>query len=109
MFFANTYADVFGIAAGPPLHDPIAVAVLLDQIHGQDLDFDDRDGERWYIRVVTDGLHSELAEERGQVGRTIATKAAKGKGGVRIPRGLNVRRFWDLLDQCLHRAELHSQ
>lgn len=58
---------------------------------------------------MTDGRHSDVAEERSQLGRTIAAKAADGEGGVRVPRGLNVGRFWGLLDQCLRRAELHSQ
>lgn len=32
-FFAHTYASVFGITAGPPLHDPLAVAVLLSNLN----------------------------------------------------------------------------
>jgi len=28
-YFAETYARVFGIGAGPPLHDPLAVAAIL--------------------------------------------------------------------------------
>lgn len=99
-FFAHTYSDVFGLT-GPPLHDPIAVAVLLfDQAK-----FDDRGGERWQIEVITEGFHSDLEEEQGQVGRTFVTKLAGGQGGVRIPRTLDVQRFWTIIEQCVQRAE----
>lgn len=109
MFFASTYAHVYGLTSGPPLHDPVAVAAILpdhsnENPHG-DLEFDDRDGERWHIRVVTDGLHSHSNDLRGQVGRTVATIVPAEKGGVRIPRSLNVDCFWDLVESCIQRAE----
>lgn len=99
LFFAHTYRDVFGLTKGPPLHDPLAVAILL----GTSLRFDDHDGERWHVDVVTDGLHSNSSEEQGQVGRTVITKAEEG--GVRIPRGVDVHRFWTIVDDCMRRAE----
>lgn len=102
LFFAHTYSDVFGLTKGPPLHDPIAVAVLLNEMRDIPL-FDDRKGERWHVNVVTDGLHSDLDNERGQVGRTVVKQAERG--GVRIPRGIDVRRFWAILENCMQRAE----
>ncbi len=104
-FFSHTYLNVFDLTAGPPLHDPIAVAVLLFDQAREDLRFDDRGGERWQVEVVTEGLHSDLEEERGQVGRTVATKVTGSGGGVRIPRGLDVQRFWTMIEQCVQRAE----
>jgi len=98
VFFAHTYSEVFGLKDGPPLHDPIAVAVLLNHL-GSPCLFDDHEGERWHVQVVTDGLHSERDEERGQLGRTVITEAEKG--GVRIPRGMNVTQFWVLIEFCL--------
>lgn len=107
IFFSSTYADVFGLTSGPPLHDPIAVAVLLtDVCQDEPLDFDDRGGERWHVDVVTDGLHSDRNDERGQVGRTRVRKAVLGEGGVRIPRGMNVKRFWAIVEGCVQRAEV---
>ena len=103
VFFAQTYRDVFGLTAGPPLHDPIAVAVLLETVQGADLKFDDHGVERWIVDVVTDGRHSDLDTERGQLGRTVVTKS--DAGGVRIPRGMDVERFWNILDDCIERAE----
>lgn len=108
MFFAHTYARVFNITAGPPLHDPLAVAVLLfDQGIGE-LGFVDGegDGERWVVDVITEGLHSSNEAERGQVGRTVVQAAEKGThGGVRIMRQLDVERFWVVLEECVVRAE----
>ena len=104
-FFAHTYSDVFGLTAGPPLHDPIAIAALLFDELDEGLRFDDRGGERWHVEVITEGLHSDMEEEQGQVGRTIATKVVGTGGGVRIPRGLDVQRFWAVVEQCVQQAE----
>ena len=40
-FFSQTYNSVFGLASGPPLHDPLAVAVILDTLGVEDFGFDD--------------------------------------------------------------------
>ncbi|KAK5088825.1 hypothetical protein LTR05_003047 [Lithohypha guttulata] len=56
VFFAKTYADVFGLTDGPPLHDPVAVAILLDQLsEASDSLFDDSHHERWQVEVEIDG------------------------------------------------------
>ncbi|KAL8782285.1 MAG: hypothetical protein Q9213_005520 [Squamulea squamosa] len=101
VFFAHTYADVFGISEGPPLHDPLAVAIILFDKGRKDLAFDDREGERWEVKVVTDGLHSDSNYERGQVGRTVISSSKESGVGVRIPRGLDVERFWDVVENSL--------
>lgn len=103
-FFASTYALVYGLTSGPPLHDPIAVTIVLSEEASKDLNFDDR-GERWHVNVVTDGLHSDSSEKRGQVGRIMLRQAAKNEGGVRIPRTLNVKQFWEIIDECIQYAE----
>ena len=105
VFFAHTYRDVFGLVDGPPLHDPIAVAVLLEGSLRSVQRFDYQGGERWQVKVVTDGMHSEVASERAQVGRTIAEKVANGEGGVRIPRKIDTRLLWKEIEECLDRAE----
>jgi uridine nucleosidase len=108
MFFAKTYADVFGIREGPPLHDPLAVAVCLDGITGAEIPFYDfkEDGkrERFHVRVVTEGTHDD-AHKGAQTGRTIATLLPEGEEGVKIPRGLNVKRFWSVLEDSMERAD----
>lgn len=99
----------FALTAGPPLHDPLAVATTFaPEIFG------DSGGERFSVAVVTEGQHRADpalnladAEAVGQLGRTLATKAEEGQG-VRIPRSLDVDRFWDLIDDALARAEKTS-
>lgn len=104
-FFAHTYSDVFGLPTGPPLHDPVAVAVILFDQANEDLRFDDRGGERWQVEVICEGFHSDLEEEHEQLGRTVVKKLTGSRGGVRIPRTLDVQRFWTVIEQCVQRAE----
>ncbi|KIW25093.1 uncharacterized protein PV07_10760 [Cladophialophora immunda] len=97
MFFEHTYAKVFGLNEGPPLHDPLAVAVLLEN-HPDPrvrIDFDDNGGERWDVDVILEGE---------QTGRTVITKSLNS-GGVRIPRTLDLSKFWHTLEECMARAD----
>jgi uridine nucleosidase len=100
VFFAGTYAEVFSITEGPPLHDPLAVSAAIDP----DI-FDDNGGERFQIDIVTEGLHSVDQSKVGQLGRTKATKLAPGEGGCRIPRGVSLEKFWGSIEDCLKRAD----
>lgn len=94
IFFAKTYKDVFGLSDGPPLHDPLAVAILLDnEGAGSDVVFDDTQHERWHVEIVTEGE---------QAGRTKITPTEKG---VFIPRALNVSKFWDMVESCMGKAD----
>ncbi|KAI9849471.1 MAG: Uridine nucleosidase 1 [Sclerophora amabilis] len=79
-YFASTYARVFGISAGPPLHDPLAVAVVLADHPDPEyrIWFSDessaRDAEvstRWHIDVVTAGDTGEISHNN-MLGRTVA-------------------------------------
>lgn len=109
-FFAKTYADVFGITEGPPLHDPLAVAVALDGIGGVEIPFydfkegEEGRGERFRVEVVTEGSHED-ALKGAQTGRTVVTLLPKGEEGVKIPRGLDVDRFWAVVEECLEKAD----
>ncbi|MCJ1244189.1 Uridine nucleosidase 1 [Trapelia coarctata] len=108
-FFAHTYASVFGITAGPPLHDPLAVAILLSNLNptpaNAELLFNDHNNERFAVEVITTGLHSAIKSERGDVGRTVVRKLGEGEEGVCIPRGVDVSAFWGLLEECVRKAE----
>lgn len=111
VFFAATYHDAFGLGAGPPLHDPLAVAVVLSTLNpifasqhpDQAIKFDDKDGERFEITIVTDGLHGKDVAVTGQLGRSVAAPAARR--GVAIPRGVDLEAFWGLVLECLERAD----
>ena len=100
LFFAETYRNVFGLREGPPLHDPVAVAAILPE---SVISFDDNDGEKWHVKVVTDGSHGTNPVIVGQLGRTIISKS--DGSGVRIPRGLDIQCFWNLIGQALENVE----
>ncbi|KAK5173887.1 Uridine nucleosidase 1 [Saxophila tyrrhenica] len=100
-FFAKTYADVFGITEGPPVHDPLAVVAAFAPAL-----FQDGDGERYEVDVVTDGAHgAQAVAMKSQCGRTIATPVLPGEGGVRIPKDLDSDAVWRMIDECLRAAE----
>ncbi|CAG7992853.1 unnamed protein product [Penicillium olsonii] len=98
VYFADTYETAWGMDQGPPLHDPLAVAILLADHPDPDvrINFNDNGGERWKLDVVLSGL---------QEGRTIATKVENGKPGVMIPRSLDMDKFWEVLESCMARAD----
>lgn len=102
-FFASTYAEVFSITEGPPLHDPLAVsAAIYPEI------FDDRGGERFNVDIVTDGVHSLVQSDVGELGRTKVTKLPIGEGGCRIPRAVALDKFWESIEHALQKAEASS-
>ncbi|KAI1504417.1 Inosine/uridine-preferring nucleoside hydrolase domain-containing protein [Biscogniauxia marginata] len=112
-FFAETYRDVFGITAGPPLHDPLAVAAILTGTE-HEIPFYDYDPsaagagtprrERFEVRVVTEGTLSD-ALGGAQTGRTVVKPLPPGSEGVRIPRGLDIPAFWRAVEECCRRAD----
>ncbi|KAJ5505601.1 Inosine/uridine-preferring nucleoside hydrolase [Penicillium expansum] len=89
-FFRGEYQRIHNLDG--PLHDPIAVAVILEDEGVEKIDFDYNGGERFSIDLVLEGE---------QIGRTVATKLPAGEQGVRIPRGLNVPEFWRVLEGAL--------
>ncbi|CAE7013326.1 Inosine-uridine preferring nucleoside hydrolase [Pyrenophora teres f. teres] len=98
-FFAGTYAEVFSITEGPPLHDPLAVAAA----YNPDI-FDDNGGERFQVDIVTEGIHSTDQTQVGELGRTKVTKLPNGEGGCRIPRHVNLDQFWESIESSMKRA-----
>ncbi|KAE8144323.1 Inosine/uridine-preferring nucleoside hydrolase domain-containing protein [Aspergillus avenaceus] len=110
LFFASTYEAVFGLKNGPPLHDPLAVAVILSTLNpeyakqhpNEALKFDDRNGERFDVDVATDGLHGTDVELVGELGRS---RVVPGNAGVAIPRGVDLESFWNMILDCIKRAD----
>ncbi|KAI8936699.1 hypothetical protein NX059_007090 [Plenodomus lindquistii] len=102
-FFAGTYAEVFSITEGPPLHDPLAVSAAVYPEW-----FDDQDGERFQVDIVTEGIHSPIQSEVGQLGRTKVTKLPDGEGGCSIPRGVDLAKFWGSIETAMQRADAVS-
>lgn len=110
-FFSHSYATVFSITEGPPLHDPLAVAAILDGVAGYEIPFYDYEPghedrkERYEVSIVTEGTHEQALKGEAETGRTIVKLLEKGEGGIKIPRGLNVQRFWTVIEECLERAD----
>ncbi|CAJ2501044.1 Uu.00g038970.m01.CDS01 [Anthostomella pinea] len=114
-FFAETYRDVFGIMEGPPLHDPLAVAAILTgtshEIPFYDFDPKSAEGperrgrERFAVKVVTEGSLDDALHRGAQTGRTLVQLLPPGSEGVRIPRGLDIERFWRVVEECCQRAD----
>ncbi|KAL9111422.1 MAG: hypothetical protein Q9227_004099 [Pyrenula ochraceoflavens] len=98
MFFAYTYSNVFNLTEGPPVHDPLAVAILLMDRENLEarVDFNDNGGERWQVEVACAGV---------ELGRTKASKLSDGVGGIKIPRSLDVSKFWSVINQCMELAD----
>lgn len=110
-FFGHTYATVFGITEGPPLHDPLAVAAILESVPEYEIPFYDyapgqnERRERYEVAIVTEGTHEQALGGETETGRTIVKLLERGEGGIKIPRGLNVQKFWTTLEECLQRAD----
>ena len=107
VFFAKTYANVFGITAGPPTHDPLAIAAVFAPHL-----FHDNGGERYAVSVITEGEHGSSDQARSggsQCGRTVARLQKSGESGIIIPRSLDVDETWKMLEECLGRAEKFSK
>ena len=102
--------DVFGIMEGPPLHDPLAVAAVLPGSGADNIPFYDMDPvtgarERYHVTVVTDGTIEEAHAGLKETGRTVVRLLPPGEDGVRIPRGLDIPKFWSVLEECIERAD----
>lgn len=102
--------DVFGIMDGPPLHDPLAVAAVLTGAGEDEIPFFDTDQvtgvrERYEVTVVTAGTVEEAHAGLTETGRTVVKLLPPGEEGVRIPRGLDIPKFWTVLEECMERAD----
>lgn len=89
IFFAKTYEEVFGLHEGPPLHDPLAVAVLL-----KDVEPELWGAGRW--------VELDVVLEGDDVGRTVIVGE---KNGVWIPTTIDSARFWDRMLKCVDEHE----
>lgn len=54
--------------------------------------------------MVTEG-HLDDAKKGSQIGRTVVTPKEPGVPGVRIARGLDVKKFWDVIEDCIAEAD----
>ena len=88
-FFADKYATVFGITAGPPLHDVCAVHIA--SLVGQEVG-SQKDG-RWYGRKMH--CHVETGEGRTR-GQTICDvwNYIEGQGKITVAENIKVPKLY---------------
>lgn len=101
-FFAATYAKVFGMVAGPPLHDPIAVIAILEP----DIFDIGMQKARFDVEVVTGAPYGVGTDLPPRLGQTVA-RSTSGQG-VYIPRLIDLSRFWQRIDEALDLASRRS-
>ncbi|KAK6523268.1 Uridine nucleosidase 1 [Orbilia ellipsospora] len=107
MFFAATYERVFNMTEGPPLHDPLAVAVLLPQECGMGFEFDEGSVEVILAGEEIGRTILRKVEEMGDVNRHCGVEEigeegkdkGEGSGGVKVKVGrkVNVEKFWGVV------------
>lgn len=61
--------------------------------------------ERFEVTIVTEGTFEEAKAGKTQTGRTVVKTLPAGTEGVRIPRGVDVERFWEEIEACIERAD----
>jgi uridine nucleosidase len=60
--------------------------------------------ERFEVTVITEGTFEE-AKAGKQTGRTLAKPLPPGSEGVRIPRGVDIEKFWQVIEDCIESAD----
>jgi inosine-uridine nucleoside N-ribohydrolase len=91
-FFADKYATVFGITAGPPLHDVCAVHIACLIGHG----VESQKGGRWYGRKMH--CHVETGEGRTR-GQTVCDlwNHLEGSGKITVASTIEAGHFLESL------------
>lgn len=104
VFFAATYDRVFGILAGPPLHDPVAVAAALptDEVEW--------DWEEVPIRVECAGDVVGQTVKLTNNGERLRETSLGGTGKeevcrVRIPKSVKAETFWKVMLEAIDASE----
>jgi len=94
MFFAATYANVFGFHSGPPLHDPVAVAYVLAP-------------ELFVTEMARIDVECESPLSYGQ---TVwdRWKQSGRAANVRVTRSMDVSSFWHLMVSAIASADAVS-
>jgi inosine-uridine nucleoside N-ribohydrolase len=85
-FFAASYADVFGITEGPPLHDVCAVHIA--GLIGRSVE--SREGGRWYGKKLFCHVEGGDGRTRGQTICDVWGYQTDGPGKITLACGMEV-------------------
>ena len=110
MYFASTYEKQQKITDGPPLHDPLAAwAAICPGSFGKKADsvnlVPPDHSERWHVDIPIEPSEGDIrSDPDNHTGQTVLRRA--GSLGVRVPRSVDIPRFWNEIDEALRKAEL---
>jgi uridine nucleosidase len=99
-FFADTYKKHQGFIDGPPVHDPLAVAVLL-YLYKEEFSLEEFPElkvkySRHNIAVVQDGPREGMFQ-----------LSENPENGAMIADNMDIEKFWDLVFLALDNIEAH--
>ncbi|KAI5953670.1 URH1 [Candida jiufengensis] len=105
MFFTLTYKQENSMSLGPPLHDPVAVYILLP--------FIDNNFKEYGYKFIQKRITVEI-NNKERIGECIylnnnSVENENEDDGVNIGEELDASKFWECLLKCLHNAELNLQ
>ena len=91
VFFAETYLSKFNFTEGPPVHDPLAVALLIPEYFPELKTELEVQYKKYKVEVVLDNVH---------IGQTVLVNPDP-TNGVAIVTNMNIPKFWDLVMNAL--------
>ncbi|CUM57905.1 unnamed protein product [Debaryomyces tyrocola] len=105
MFFADAYRINQGFTEGPPVHDPLAVFLILALNNKLDNMEDDTNFVylKRHVDVVEEGKH----EGETQICRNELDKSEEEVNGIYIAMEVNIELFWTYVLQALEEADKH--
>lgn len=107
IFYNNAYVDKYGHQKGPPIHDPLALFLILPKIAGENPEFTEY-ADSCDFHYLQRKLH--VATEGEDLGRTTFVDPDLDplrveKGGVFVGQSVNVPFFWKHILDALELAD----
>ncbi|UZJ54286.1 hypothetical protein CBS101457_003606 [Exobasidium rhododendri] len=114
-FFTSTYASEFGFTKGPPVHDLVAVAYVLDPTlfcidSRTQEEKSKKEAQRYAVKIDTSfGIcaGTTVVDFYNQWEGVGDTWTAGGRNAV-VLETIDTERFWDFFFQAVDRAEIHT-
>ena len=111
--FSETYAKVFSMRSGSPTHDPLAIAAAFapELFNFTNLLGNSKRAveERFAVTVITAGDHGisdGVRSSDSQCGRTVIRSVSPPGQGIRIPRAVEAKELWLMLEAALSATEI---
>lgn len=105
MFYAESYRVQHNITLGPPIHDPLAVFLLLALVNKQEDLADNVDFK--YIKRKLKVIQEGEREGETQIANGDLDELKEEENGVYVGLNVNVELFWSYVLKALDNAEHH--